>query len=171
VVTLHRPSTVDDAGALAAALEGLGRVAAELPVVFPVHPRTCASVRAHGLEPLLAPLRVLEPLGYPEMLGLVDGARVVLTDSGGLQEETTALGVPCVTLREQTERPVTLTEGTNRLAPWPLSAAGVFASFAAAAAEPRLAPGSRCPEGWDGRAAERIAAALAGRRSGGAAAP
>ncbi|HEX8691502.1 MAG TPA: UDP-N-acetylglucosamine 2-epimerase (non-hydrolyzing) [Longimicrobium sp.] len=163
VVTLHRPSTVDDPGALAAALEGLARVAREVPVVFPMHPRTCQRVRAHGLASLLGPLRVLEPLGYHEMLGLVDGARVVLTDSGGLQEETTALGVPCVTLREQTERPVTLAEGTNRLAPWPLSADGVLASFAAAAAEPRREPGSRCPEGWDGRAAERIAAALTAR--------
>jgi UDP-N-acetylglucosamine 2-epimerase (non-hydrolysing) len=104
---------------------------------------------------------VLEPLGYLEMLGLVDGAALVLTDSGGLQEETTALGVPCVTLREQTERPVTITEGTNRLAPWPLSAEGIEQASLQAWAERRRESGAGAPEGWDGRAAERMVAALA----------
>jgi UDP-N-acetylglucosamine 2-epimerase (non-hydrolysing) len=99
-------------------------------------------------------------LGYLDMLALTDGAAVVATDSGGLQEETTALGVPCVTLREQTERPVTVTVGTNRLAPWPLTAAGVLASVQDALAEGRCEPASKCPEGWDGRAAFRTVRAL-----------
>src|SRR5690606_8548896 len=134
-VTLHRPSNVDDPEALATILETLARVATELPVVLPLHPRTRKSAEAFGLTHLLEPLRVLEPLGYREMLSLTDGAAVVLTDSGGLQEETTALGVPCVTLREQTERPVTITEGTNRLAPWPLTAEGVRESLRLALAQ------------------------------------
>ncbi|CAA9308408.1 MAG: UDP-N-acetylglucosamine 2-epimerase [uncultured Gemmatimonadetes bacterium] len=160
LATLHRPSNVDDAGALAAVLGALGRVAREIPVVLPLHPRARQSVSAHGLGGLLEGLRVVEPVGYTAMLGLTDGASVVLTDSGGLQEETTALGVPCVTLREQTERPVTVTEGTNRLAPWPLTAEGVFASYREAAAEPRRAPGQSQPYGWDGQAARRVVAAL-----------
>jgi UDP-N-acetylglucosamine 2-epimerase (non-hydrolysing) len=94
------------------------------------------------------------------MLCLTDGAAVVLTDSGGLQEETTALGVPCVTLRKQTERPVTLTEGTNRLAPWPLSTEGVLESLFAALDQGRLQPGERSPEGWDGLAGQRVVQAL-----------
>src|SRR5690606_37619548 len=120
VVTLHRPSNVDDPTALRTVLEALGRVAREMPVVLPIHPRTRKNAENFGLSGLMEPLRVIEPLGYTEMLSLVEGAAIVLTDSGGLQEETTALGVPCITLREQTERPITLTEGTNRLAPWPL---------------------------------------------------
>jgi UDP-N-acetylglucosamine 2-epimerase (non-hydrolysing) len=107
VATLHRPSNVDDPEAMAAVFGALGRVAEGMPVVFPVHPRTRKNAEAFGLGGLLARMRVLEPLGYREMLSLTDAAAVVLTDSGGLQEETTALGVPCVTLREQTERPVT----------------------------------------------------------------
>jgi UDP-N-acetylglucosamine 2-epimerase (non-hydrolysing) len=118
-------------------------------------------VRAFGLEPLLASLRVLEPLGYSEMLALQEGAAVMLTDSGGIQEESTVLGVPCVTLRESTERPVTVTEGTNRLAPWPLTHQGIVATAREAVASGRVALGERAPEGWDGRAGERIVAALA----------
>lgn len=167
VATLHRPSTVDRPGVLREALDGLARAAGQMPVVFPVHPRTRRQAEVAGLADRLHGLRVLEPLGYHEMLGLVDGAAVVLTDSGGLQEETTALGVPCVTLREQTERPVTVTEGTNRLAPWPLSAGGVLDAFRAAAAEPRALPGSRSPEGWDGRAAERIVEVMQARMDAG----
>jgi UDP-N-acetylglucosamine 2-epimerase (non-hydrolysing) len=160
VSTLHRPSNVDDPAALAAVLEALAHVAEQMPVVLPLHPRTRKNAEAFGLEALLARLTILAPLGYREMLGLTDGAAVVLSDSGGLQEETTALGVPCVTLREQTERPVTITEGTNRLAPWPLTAAGVYASFREALAAGRHEPGARCPAGWDGRAGERVVAAL-----------
>jgi UDP-N-acetylglucosamine 2-epimerase (non-hydrolysing) len=159
VATLHRPSNVDDPAALSAVLGALARVAEEMPVVIPVHPRTRTRAREFGLEDRLAALIATEPLGYREMVALVDGAAVALTDSGGLQEETTALGVPCVTLREQTERPVTVSEGTNRLVPWPMTADGVFGAFREAVARGR-APGGHAPEGWDGRAAERIVRAL-----------
>jgi UDP-N-acetylglucosamine 2-epimerase (non-hydrolysing) len=162
VATLHRPSNVDDPRALSAVLGALACVAEELPVVLPLHPRTRKNAEAFGLGELLASLRVLEPLSYREMLGLTDGARVVLTDSGGLQEETTALGVPCVTLREQTERPITIAEGTNRLASWPLTVEGVLGAFFAAAESGRSPEGERRPEGWDGRAGERVVEALAG---------
>lgn len=158
VVTLHRPSNVDDRASLVPILEALAAIAAERAVVFPIHPRTAKMAAAAGLEGMLAPLRVVDPLGYREMLGLVDGAAVVLTDSGGLQEETTALGVPCVTLREQTERPITLEEGTNRLAPWPLSLGGILSSYRDALAS--RSDNRSVPEGWDGSAAVRIVEAL-----------
>lgn len=166
VVTLHRPSNVDHPEPFGAVLRALGTVAREMPVILPMHPRTRKNAEAFGLSDLLRPLRVMEPLGYTEMVSLVDGAAVVLTDSGGLQEETTALGVPCVTLREQTERPVTLSEGTNRMAPWPLSAQGILDSFRGAADQGRAEPGARCPEGWDGRAAERVVEFLRGAGRG-----
>lgn len=162
LTTLHRPSNVDDPAALEAVLSALDAVAREMPVVFPMHPRTRRNLERFGLAPMLERLIVREPLGYTEMLGLTDGAAVVLSDSGGLQEETTVLGIPCVTLREQTERPVTITEGTNRLAPWPLSRDGVLAAFTTARQQGRLPVGARVPDGWDGRAAERVAEALAG---------
>ena len=162
LATLHRPSNVDDPEALRAVLSALAAVREELPVVLPLHPRTRRNAERFGLGAELERLTVLEPLGYREMLSLTDGAAVVLTDSGGLQEETTALGVPCVTLREQTERPVTVAEGTNRMAPWPLTREGVLASFRAARAQGRT--GERCPEGWEGKAAERVVAELGGAR-------
>ncbi|HET8655857.1 MAG TPA: UDP-N-acetylglucosamine 2-epimerase (non-hydrolyzing) [Longimicrobiaceae bacterium] len=158
--TLHRPSNVDEPETLARLLEACGEISRELPVVLPLHPRTRKNAEAFGLDGHLERLTVLEPLGYSEMLSLTDGSALVLTDSGGLQEETTALGVPCVTLREQTERPVTVSEGTNRLVAWPPTVAGVLESVAAARAQGRSAPGERGPEGWDGRAAERIVEAL-----------
>jgi UDP-N-acetylglucosamine 2-epimerase (non-hydrolysing) len=161
LATLHRPSNVDDAENLGAVLGALQAVARQLPVVLPLHPRTRKNVDAFGLADRIQGMHVLEPLGYREMQSLSDGAAVVLTDSGGLQEETTYLGVPCVTLREQTERPITLTEGTNRMAPWPLTAEGVFQAAQEARAMGRMDAGARVPEGWDGRAAERIVAALA----------
>jgi UDP-N-acetylglucosamine 2-epimerase (non-hydrolysing) len=167
VVTLHRPSNVDDPDALAAVFEALQKVAGDLPVVFPLHPRTRLRAEEFGLLGRLAGVRTTLPLGYREMVSLVEGAAVVLTDSGGLQEETTALGIPCVTLREQTERPVTLAEGTNRLAPWPLTADGVYRAFRGALARGGRAAGS-VVEGWDGQAAERIVAALAEAGSGAA---
>jgi len=162
VSTLHRPSNVDDPATLRPVLEALAEVARRFPVVLPIHPRTRRNIEAFGLAGLIAAVRVQAPLGYTEMLSLTEGAAAVLTDSGGLQEETTALGVPCVTLREQTERPITLTEGTNRMAPWPLTAAGIVETCGAALAQGRARAGERCPEGWDGRAAQRIVAALAG---------
>jgi UDP-N-acetylglucosamine 2-epimerase (non-hydrolysing) len=160
LATLHRPSNVDDPSNLGAVLGALQGVAREIPVVLPMHPRTRKNVDAFGLADRIEGMHVMEPVGYREMQSLTDAAAVVLTDSGGLQEETTYLGVPCVTLREQTERPITLTEGTNRMAPWPLTADGVFAAAQEARAMGRLPAGSRVPEGWDGRAAERIVAAL-----------
>ena len=161
VSTLHRPSNVDDPDLLRTMLEALGRLTPQLDVVLPLHPRTKKTIVQFGYESLLAPLRVVEPLGYTDMLSLTDGASVVLTDSGGLQEETTALGVPCITLREQTERPVTVTEGTNRMIDWPPTVETIVTEALRAAATPRLQPGERCPEGWDGRAGERVVAALA----------
>ena len=160
ISTLHRPSNVDDAQLLGGVLRALAQVARRMPVVLPLHPRTRRNAEAFGLLPELSMLQVIEPLGYTEMLSLTNGAAVCLTDSGGLQEETTALGVPCVTLREQTERPVTITHGTNRLAPWPLTEPGILSAFEAAAACGRASPGSVVPEGWDGRAADRVVVAL-----------
>src|SRR5215204_5334518 len=118
VVTLHRPSNVDDPEALRRILRALARVSRHLPVVFPVHPRTRRNIEEFGLgreEELRGDIRLTEPLGYLDFLRLYSGARLVLTDSGGLQEETTALGIPCLTLRENTERPVTVEMGTNIL--------------------------------------------------------
>jgi UDP-N-acetylglucosamine 2-epimerase (non-hydrolysing) len=160
LATLHRPSNVDDPQALSSVLEALARVAKEMPVVLPLHPRTRKNAAAFGLDSYLEALLVLDPLSYREMLSLTDAAAVVLTDSGGLQEETTVLGVPCVTLREQTERPITVTEGTNRLVPWPLSSDGVYGAFHERLAQGRKPVGECSPEGWDGHAGERIADAL-----------
>jgi UDP-N-acetylglucosamine 2-epimerase (non-hydrolysing) len=161
LATLHRPSNVDDPGVLRTALTALGEV--DLPVVFPVHPRTRRNAERFGLEHLLEPLHTIEPVGYLEMAGLLDGCAVVLTDSGGLQEETTALGVPCVTLREHTERPVTVSEGTNRMVEWPLTISGVRTEYEASLARGRVGVGECCPAGWDGRASERVVAQLEAR--------
>jgi len=159
IVTLHRPSNVDDRDALEPILRALADLATRMPVVFPMHPRTRKQVDEFALVDLLAGVRVLEPLGYRDMMCLVDGAALTLTDSGGLQEETTVLGIPCVTLREQTERPITVSHGTNRMAPWPLTKRGITRAVDEALAASREA----CrPEGWDGRAAERVVAALRG---------
>lgn len=163
LVTLHRPSNVDDPAALRAVLEALAKIATQMPVVLPLHPRTRKNADAFNMADLLARLHVTEPVGYTEMLSLTSSAAVVLTDSGGLQEETTVLGVPCVTLREQTERPITLSEGTNRMAPWPLTAKGVRMAFDEALSGGRVGVGERVPEGWDGRAAERVVSALLDR--------
>ena len=115
LLTLHRPSNVDDPRTLAPLLATIDEIAKKTRVVFPVHPRTRARIAEHGV--VLDPSRwsVVEPLGYLDFLTLTASARVVLTDSGGIQEETTVLGVPCITLRENTERPVTISEGTNVL--------------------------------------------------------
>jgi len=160
MVTLHRPSNVDAPERLAEILDGLGRIATEVPVVLPLHPRTRERVTSFGLDKALERLLVTEPLGYHDMLGLMDGALGVFTDSGGVQEETTVLGVPCVTLRETTERPVTVEEGTNRMIEWPPTADGIEREYGAMKERERLAVGEAAPEGWDGRAAERIVDAL-----------
>ena len=152
VCTLHRPSNVDDPATLTPVLKGLALVASRIPVVLPLHPRTRRNAEQFGIASLLNDLRVTEPLGYRDMLSLTMESAVVLTDSGGLQEETTSLGVPCVTLREQTERPVTISEGTNRLAPWPLSAEGIFQAFERAmnSGQERWLPGTNSRLGWEG---------------------
>lgn len=162
VVTLHRPRNVDDPAGLQGILGSLQDLARRIPVVFPVHPRTAERIRQTGFR-AEGGLRLTEPLGYLDFLAIMDRARFLLTDSGGIQEETTALGVPCVTLREQTERPVTLTHGTNRLAPWPLTAEGILGSYREARRQGRAEPGARRPDGWDGHAADRIVAALRSR--------
>jgi len=158
LVTLHRPSNVDDPARLRALLELLAECSEQLPLVFPVHPRTASRIAEAGLEPVLERGRILrlDPLGYLEMLGLMRSARLVLTDSGGIQEETTALGVPCLTLRENTERPITIEEGTNTLV-------GTRPECIRAAFDETLRSGGkagRVPPLWDGCAAERIAAIL-----------
>lgn len=158
VCTLHRPSNVDTREPLATILAALDEIAREFDVVFPLHPRTRERIREFGFESLLTSLKSIEPLGYSMMLGLQAGAAVVVTDSGGIQEETTVLGVPCVTVRESTERPITITEGTNRLAPWPLEVESLAASIRDAATD-RRAHAMR-PRGWDGLAGERIVDAL-----------
>ena len=158
VVTMHRPSNVDDAHTLRALLETLGEVAAQLPLVFAMHPRTRANIERFDLLDLLDPARVviLPPQGYLEMVGLMAGATLVLTDSGGLQEETTALGVPCLTMRENTERPITVEQGTNTMVGRDRGAIlhGVAEILAGRGKRGRV------PELWDGHAAERIAADL-----------
>jgi UDP-N-acetylglucosamine 2-epimerase (non-hydrolysing) len=158
VVTLHRPSNVDNAATLRALLEVLAEIARDLPLVFALHPRTRANIDRFGLNELLRPadVAVLPPQGYLEMVGLMSGATVVLTDSGGLQEETTALGVPCLTLRENTERPITVDQGTNTLVGRDVQAIRDGVSRILAGQGKR----GRVPELWDGRAAERIAADL-----------
>jgi UDP-N-acetylglucosamine 2-epimerase (non-hydrolysing) len=154
LVTLHRPSNVDDAPRRARICSALGDIAEEMPLVFPMHPRT----RARLSEADRAALRrvlVLEPTPYHAMLDLTAGACTVITDSGGLQEETTALGVPCLTLRDNTERPVTLTAGTNELV-------RDLARLRELALRAHVDRPARRPRGWEGRAGERVAAALAG---------
>jgi UDP-N-acetylglucosamine 2-epimerase (non-hydrolysing) len=158
VLTLHRPSNVDEPGTLRAVLGAIGEISRRLPVAFAVHPRTRAKIEQHGLGPMLQaqPILSLPPLGYLEMLGLMQAARLVLTDSGGIQEETTALGIPCVTLRENTERPITVEQGTNTVV-------GSSPAHILAAVDEILHTGGkagRVPELWDGRASQRIVAVL-----------
>jgi len=158
-VTLHRPSNVDAAAPLGALLEALNDLTDRMPVLFAVHPRTRRRITEFGLDHLLGRVRLLEPLGYLETISLVDSAALVLTDSGGLQEETTVLGIPCLTARPNTERPVTVTEGTNRLVPSDRAAVGqAITDVLTAMAAGHFAP--RQPERWDGRAGERVVSAL-----------
>jgi len=153
-VTLHRPSNVDNASTLAGIFRALVELAREVPVVFPMHPRTRKNATVFGLS--TDGVRVLGPLGYRDMLALLARAGLVITDSGGVQEETTVLGVPCLTLRDTTERPITVTEGTNRLVP-DRSTHSILEAFRTSWGTP--SPTKR-PEGWDGRAAERVADAV-----------
>jgi UDP-N-acetylglucosamine 2-epimerase (non-hydrolysing) len=151
VATLHRPANVDTEDAAAALVAALRAATARLPLVLPLHPRGQARLEAAGLGEV-PHLQVVEPLGYIEFISLVRGAAVVITDSGGIQEETTTLDVPCLTLRPNTERPITLTAGTNRLVT--PSSLGDALDGALAGAQKRTGNG---PPGWDGHAGERIA--------------
>jgi UDP-N-acetylglucosamine 2-epimerase (non-hydrolysing) len=153
VVTLHRPGNVDDPAVLAELIDTLGELSTELPVLFPLHPRTAARLEsAHLMEPARSRFKLMPPLDYLQMLALLQRATLVLTDSGGIQEETTALGVPCLTLRPNTERPITVDAGTNTVV-------GTDRERILAAAHDVLLGGGkvgRIPELWDGHAAERI---------------
>ena len=155
VVTLHRPSNVDEPRRLHDVACALRALAETRPVVFPVHPRTRQRLDAASID--VGAVRLLEPIGYLAMLDVVQSAYAVVTDSGGLQEETTALGIPCFTLRPNTERPITITEGTNILVPDPRD----LVRHVTALGNGR--PTGRIPDGWDGTAATRIVAALARR--------
>jgi len=152
LVTLHRPSNVDDPKRLAGLLRALEELAGELPVVFPIHPRTRKNAIEAGLETELSRLITSDPLGYLEFLNLMSHARVVITDSGGVQEETTVLNIPCLTVRENTERPATITCGTNRLVGTDPEV--LLRAARQALHDPR--PERRVPALWDGGAARRI---------------
>ncbi len=156
LVTLHRPSNVDQPEALATLLETLDTIGRDLPLLFPVHPRTRARIAELGLGERLPHILLTEPLGYLDFLALQAHAALVLTDSGGVQEETTYLGVPCITLRANTERPITVTHGTNVLVGSDMTLLLREARRALAAPPPRREP----PPLWDGRAGERIASIL-----------
>ncbi|WP_059417965.1 non-hydrolyzing UDP-N-acetylglucosamine 2-epimerase [Sulfuricella sp. T08] len=158
VLTLHRPSNVDDPAILCTLLDTVLKISRKLPVIFPMHPRTRAMIKKFGLEEMLEvpELLLLPPMGYLEMLGLMKDARVMLTDSGGIQEETTALGVPCITLRNNTERPITVEQGTNTIAGQ--DPAKILAAFDEIMRSGGKA--GRIPEFWDGQASIRIALAI-----------
>ncbi len=155
-LTMHRPTNVDNPEALDRIFSALSEIARRLPIIFPAHPRTQARLREFKIK-VPPGVRVLKPMGYLDFLRLWSNARLVMTDSGGLQEETTALGIPCLTLRENTERPITIEQGTNRLV-------GRDPERIKAAVFEILDHGhqrtARVPELWDGRAAERIVEAL-----------
>jgi UDP-N-acetylglucosamine 2-epimerase (non-hydrolysing) len=168
LMTLHRPSNVDDPRTIQGIIEAMKIIGSELPVIFPTHPRTIGRLKEFGLDQgcsTLTPdmplslgsrgVHLCEPLGYLDFLCLMSNARLVLTDSGGIQEETTVLSVPCVTLRKNTERPVTISQGTNMLA-------GVAREDILRLARMQLRRGrrGRRPQYWDGRAGERIVKAL-----------
>ncbi|MGQ0634453.1 MAG: non-hydrolyzing UDP-N-acetylglucosamine 2-epimerase [Planctomycetaceae bacterium] len=165
LVTLHRPSNVDDQDRLRSILDALAHLNARLSTIFVVHPRTRKKLQEFGLASLLAAsgFLAIEPLGYLPMLSLIDSARLVLTDSGGIQEETTALRIPCLTLRENTERPITIEIGTNELVGW---RTGEIVAAATRILDGQFKAG-RPPDTWDGRASERIVARLQADLNGG----
>ncbi|MBF0193165.1 MAG: UDP-N-acetylglucosamine 2-epimerase (non-hydrolyzing) [Magnetococcales bacterium] len=158
LLTMHRPSNVDDAVVLKSLLEELASLSKEIPLIFPVHPRTKAQIKRFGFDKLLAESNILAlpPIGYLEMLGLMKDAKLVITDSGGIQEETTALGIPCVTIRENTERPITITSGTNTL----VGTDRIKIRNATIEVLESGGKAGRIPELWDGNAGLRIAEVL-----------
>lgn len=158
-VTLHRPSNVDSRETLAELLAALGELASKMPVIFPIHPRTRARIAEFGLSAMAGGVRLIDPLGYLETVSLVERSTLVLTDSGGLQEETTVLGIPCITARPNTERPVTITQGTNRLVASTRDA--VQRAIDEVLAHPlngKTPPPT--PEFWDGHAGVRVVQAI-----------
>ena len=170
VLTLHRPSNVDDPRAFERLFEAIGRIAEELPIVFPVHPRTRPALeRSSRVAPLIAAKRLLlfDPLGYLDFLGLMADSTIVLTDSGGIQEETTVLGIPCLTMRETTERPVTISDGTNLLVG--TDPANILDGWRRVKQGRASGQKSRVPPLWDGCAAERIVGVLRSYATGRAA--
>ena len=154
LVTLHRPANVDDAAQLEEIMGALAEIAREIPLYFPVHPRTRARLEAGGIG-MDNRIQLVEPLGYVDFLCMMSNSALVLTDSGGIQEETTVLGVPCLTLRNNTERPVTIDEGTNLLAG--NSRESILAAWQRMKCAPKQ---GRVPQFWDGHAAERCVAVL-----------
>jgi len=160
LLTLHRPSNVDQKDGFGGILDSLTEIARQMPIVFPAHPRTRKMIDELGLSEKVerAGLRVIEPVGYLGFVQLLEGARLVLTDSGGIQEETTVLGVPCITLRENTERPITVEVGTNVIAG--TDHARIVEAARQALESPADKSSIRVPELWDGHTAERILDAL-----------
>ena len=161
VLTLHRPSNVDDTAAFVRVIEALEEIARRLPIVFPAHPRTRKMIDELGLTDRVEKIKgllVIDPSGYLDFLQLVSGARLVLTDSGGIQEETTVLGIPCVTLRENTERPITVEMGTNIIAG--TNPANIIQAALGALDNPPITSAPRVPPLWDGHTADRILDAL-----------
>lgn len=155
LLTMHRPSNVDNAEHLQSILKAVQHLCSDMPVVFPVHPRTRTKLHEFGCSNVMSnpKLVCIEPLGYLAMLNLMDSARLVLTDSGGVQEETTVLGTPCLTLRDNTERPITVEYGSNRLVGW--RAPNILHAIEDVLSRPKKAAG-KVPEKWDGRTATRI---------------
>jgi UDP-N-acetylglucosamine 2-epimerase (non-hydrolysing) len=160
VITLHRPSNVDYIAGLEKIIAAFEVIQKDLKLVFPIHPRTKKNIKGSSLQSRVEAMQnliLLEPVGYLDFLKLTANAAVVITDSGGIQEETTILGIPCMTLRENTERPVTITEGTNQLVK--LTTQDILAAYNAIKAR-RFNVSGRIPHLWDGHAAERIAQVL-----------
>jgi UDP-N-acetylglucosamine 2-epimerase (non-hydrolysing) len=159
VLTLHRPSNVDEKETFSGLLDALCKISQKLPIIFPVHPRTKANIEKFGFAEQVknSNIRLIEPLGYLDFMNLYSGAKLVLTDSGGLQEETTALGIPCLTLRENTERPITIELGTNVLVG---TNPDKIKQAAYSILENSTTKDTKIPPLWDGRAAERICDAL-----------